>query len=108
MRAVLVQARVPKGCGRLERALRACPHASRRIAAQPRCWPNEPKGHFGQTKPRGLKNQPAAVANERRLPASVSGLLFTMDGATPTCRAVSAPVADVPHPGRCWLTHAAA
>src|SRR5262249_28828834 len=51
-------------------------HAWRRIAAQPRCWQNEPKGHFGKTKPRGLKNHPAAVGNERRLPASVSGLLL--------------------------------
>src|SRR5215469_11231531 len=37
-----------------------------------------------------MKNQPAAVGNEPQLRSIVSGLLFTMDGATPTCRAVSA------------------
>ena len=37
-----------------------------------------------------LEHQPAAVGNDRRLRSLVSGLLFTMDGATPTCRAVSA------------------
>ena len=36
------------------------------------------------------KHQPAAVGNERRLRSIVSGLLFTMNGATPTCRAVGA------------------
>src|SRR5262249_15104849 len=35
-------------------------------------------------------NQPAAVGNDRPLRSIVSGLLFTTDGATPTCRAVSA------------------
>src|SRR5262245_17748470 len=35
--------------------------------------------HFGQTKPRGGKNQPAAVGNEPQLRSIVSGLLFTMD-----------------------------
>src|SRR5262249_29967792 len=35
-------------------------------------------------------NQPVAVGNERRLRSLVSGLLFTMNGATPTCRAVGA------------------
>src|SRR3989442_4904722 len=34
---------------------------------------------------------PAAVGNDRRLRSIVSGLLLTIDGATPTCRAVSAP-----------------
>src|SRR5260370_22956368 len=34
-------------------------------------------------------HQPAAVGNDRRPRSLVSGLLFTMDGATPTCRAVS-------------------
>jgi hypothetical protein len=36
------------------------------------------------------KHQPAAVGNERRLRSIVSGLLFTMNAATPTCRAVGA------------------
>jgi hypothetical protein len=48
-------------------------------------------------------NQPAAVGIERRLRSIVLGLLFTMDGATPTCRAVSAR-GFRPCPGRCWLT----
>jgi hypothetical protein len=78
------------------------PHASRRIAAHLGCgsacarrpamllsmratvcgafWPNEAR----------RKNQPAAVGNDRRFGFAVSGLLFTMNGATPTCRAVSA------------------
>src|SRR4029077_20191343 len=34
------------------------------------------------------QDQPAAVGNDRRLRSIVSGLLFTMDGATPTCQAV--------------------
>ena len=33
------------------------------------------------------KHQLAAVRNDRRLRSIVSGLLFTMNGATPTCRA---------------------
>src|SRR5262245_2544576 len=33
------------------------------------------------------RNQPAAVGTDPRPGAIVSGLLFTMDGATPTCRA---------------------
>jgi len=37
-----------------------------------------------------VKNQPAAVGNDRRLRSIVSGSLFTMNGATPTCRAESA------------------
>src|SRR5262249_29807990 len=37
-----------------------------------------------------VKHHPPAVGNNRRLRSIVSGLLFTMDGATPTCRAVSA------------------
>jgi hypothetical protein len=41
------------------------------------------------TQRRGAKHQPVAVGNDRRLRFIVSGLLFTMDGATPTCRAVS-------------------
>src|SRR5262249_41142332 len=36
------------------------------------------------------ENQPAAVGNDRGRRSIVSGLLFTTDGATPTCRAVSA------------------
>jgi hypothetical protein len=36
------------------------------------------------------KNQPAGVGNDRRPRSIVQGLLFTMDGATPTCRTVSA------------------
>src|SRR5262249_23708810 len=36
------------------------------------------------------KHQPTAVGNGRRGHSIVSGLLFTMDSATPTCRAVSA------------------
>jgi hypothetical protein len=35
------------------------------------------------------ENQPAAAGNDRRPRSVVSGLLFTMDGATPTCWAVS-------------------
>src|SRR5215831_4507424 len=48
-------------------------------------------GIFAQLKPRrrsGGRNQPAAVGNDRRLRSIVSGLFFTMDGATQTCRAV--------------------
>jgi hypothetical protein len=36
------------------------------------------------------KNQPAAARKHRRPRSVVSGLLFTMTSATPTCRAVSA------------------
>src|SRR5262249_51141191 len=36
------------------------------------------------------QNQPAAVGNDWRLRSIASGLLFTMNSATPTCRAVSA------------------
>ena len=49
----------------------------------------QPPAHFGQTKPSvsaNANNQPAAVGNDRRLRSIVFGLLFTMDGATPTCR----------------------
>src|ERR1700731_688547 len=53
---------------------------ARRILAKRNQW------RFWQTKPR--KHQPAAVGNDRRLRSIVSGLLFTMDGATPTCQAV--------------------
>src|SRR5262249_6440361 len=86
------------------------PHASRRIAAhlsygstcacraamllsmRPRC-----AAHFGQTRPRGRTT--VAAGNDRRLRSIVSGLLFTMDGATSTCRAVGARSADLPPPG---------
>src|SRR2546430_6060732 len=37
-----------------------------------------------------LKHQPAAAGNDCRLGVPVSGLFFTGNGATPTCRAVSA------------------
>jgi hypothetical protein len=37
------------------------------------------------------KNQPAAVRNRRRRSSLVSGLLFTMSGATATCRAFQRP-----------------
>src|SRR5262249_27638392 len=37
-----------------------------------------------------LENQPAAVGNDRWFALPVSGLLFTGNVATPTCRAVSA------------------
>jgi len=37
-----------------------------------------------------LEHQPAAVGNNWRLGVPVSGLFFTGNGATPTCRAVSA------------------
>jgi hypothetical protein len=43
-----------------------------------------------------IKNQPAAVGNDRGLRSIVSGLLFTMSSATPTCRGLSARSAD-PH-----------
>src|SRR5262249_23319977 len=46
-----------------------------------------------------LENQPAAVGSDRQLRSIVSGLLFTMDGATSTCRAVGARSADLPPPG---------
>jgi hypothetical protein len=76
------------------------PHASRRIAAQPVCRnacapsrcdapQHEDAADFGQTKPTWRKDQPAAAGNDRRPRSFVSGLLFTMDGATPTCWAVS-------------------
>src|SRR5262249_19094500 len=45
-----------------------------------------------------VKNQPAAVGNDRPLRSIVPGLLFTMDGATSTCRAVGARSADLPSP----------
>jgi len=44
--------------------------------------------HEGATGTR--QSQPAAVGNDRGLRSVVSGLLFTMTSATPTCRAVSA------------------
>src|SRR5262245_35711391 len=37
-----------------------------------------------------MKNQPAAVGNDRGPRSIVSGLLFTMNCATPTCRGLSA------------------
>src|SRR6516164_6359620 len=40
------------------------------------------------------------VGNNRQLRSIVSGLLFTMNAATPTCRA-GARSADI-HLGRCW------
>src|SRR6516162_2731748 len=43
-------------------------------------WPNEAT----------WKNQPAAAGNDRRVRFPVSGLFFTGNAATPTCRAVSA------------------
>jgi len=79
------------------------PHASRRIAARFGCGssciriPLRCSSAWG----RGAKHQPAAVGNDRRLRSLVSGLLFTMDGATPTCRAVGcAPPRTV---GRCRM-----
>src|SRR5262245_63473706 len=53
---------------------------------------------FGETNPSGeraclarTKNQPAAVRKDRRRNSIVSGLLFTMNGATATCRARQRP-----------------
>src|SRR6266404_837593 len=53
-------------------------------ALRPLRWRRPGRRSFMRTK-----HQPAAVGNDRRLRSLVSGLLFTMDGATPTCRAVS-------------------
>ena len=82
-------------------------HASRRVAAQPVCRDtcapsrcdapqHEDAADFGQTKPTWRKDQPPAAGNDRWLRSIVSGLLFTMDGATSTCRAVSARSANGP------------
>src|SRR6266566_8182093 len=46
-----------------------------------------------------LENQPAAVGNDRRLRSIVSGLLFTMNAATSTCRTDGARSADLTPPG---------
>src|SRR5262249_61874666 len=60
----------------------------------------------------GILNQPAAVGSDRRPRSIVSGLFFTMDGATSTCRAVSARSADAARNGngaaRCARSHRAA
>jgi hypothetical protein len=49
-------------------------------------WRNEAKrATLRPRPPRRAKNQPAGVANDRRLGSIVSGLLFTMNGATRTC-----------------------
>src|SRR6266568_8191987 len=49
-------------------------------------WRNEAKrATLRPRPPRRAKNQPAGVANDRRLGSNVSGLLFTMNGATRTC-----------------------
>src|SRR5438874_12943675 len=46
-----------------------------------------------------LEHQPAAAGNDCRLGVPVSGLLFTGNAATPTCRAVSARGIDIPWAG---------
>jgi hypothetical protein len=57
----------------------------------------------GRTIAWSAKHQPAAVGNDCRLGVPVSGLFFTGNGATPTCRAVSA--RRIPTmPGQCRLT----
>src|SRR5262249_58579045 len=43
-------------------------------------------------------NQPVAVGEDRQPRSIVSGLLFTMNSATPTCRAQARPVADGKQP----------
>jgi hypothetical protein len=49
-------------------------------------WRNEAKrATLRPRPPRRAKNQPAGAANDRRLGSIVSGLLFTMNGATRTC-----------------------
>jgi hypothetical protein len=53
-------------------------------AGAPRILANEAYGHFGRTKP--SEYQPTAVRNDRRLTFPVSGLFFTGNGATHTCR----------------------
>ena len=47
-----------------------------------------------------LEHQPAAVGNGRRPGFPVSGLLFTGNAATSTCRAVGARAADLPPAAR--------
>src|SRR5262245_43959961 len=65
-------------------------------------WPNEAR----------WKNQPAAARKRHRPRSIVSGLLFTMNGATSTCRAVSARSADTARNDdgatRCARSHRAA
>src|SRR5215471_10684890 len=68
-------------------------HASRRIAAQPSLW-THPRSRRAATllsMRAGAKHQPAAAQNECRLRSIVSGLLFTMTGATATCLALQRP-----------------
>ena len=65
-------------------------------ALRPLRWRRPGRRSFMRTT-----QQPVAVGNDRRLRSIVSGLLFTMDGATPTCRAVGcAPPRTV---GRCRM-----
>src|SRR5262245_10958037 len=77
---------------RASRRMRTCdwvrPHASRRIAAQPRPWGRlcfHLRCDAPQHEGAGAKHQLAAVRNDRRGTFIVSGLLFTMTFATPTC-----------------------
>src|SRR5262245_3359019 len=67
----------------LWKRLRSRPAAmllSMRTTVRGAFWPNEAT----------WENQPAAVRKDRRPRSVVSGLLFTMDSATPTCRTLSA------------------
>src|SRR5882724_6856374 len=68
----------------------------------PAFWPNEPNCDFGQTNPTIIlakrsqapreTHQPTAVRNERRPGVPVTGLFFTGNRATRTCRAERAAI----------------
>src|SRR5262249_37594354 len=78
----VVRARVSKDGAAIPLMLRDASQRSRAVDAFELAW----AAMLLSMRARGLQNQPAAVGNDRRLRAIVSGLLFTMDSATPTCR----------------------
>src|SRR5262245_6301543 len=102
--------KVERACARLEGRGRPWhgPHASRRITAlrgggrvcAPICAAMLLSMRASATVILGRgKNQPVAVGNDRWFTLPVSGLLFTGNAATSTCRATSAWSADLTPPG---------
>jgi hypothetical protein len=66
-------------------SLRPLPQGERARGARSHAfWRNEPNRHFGQTKPANVASSDCGIRSPLR--SIVSRLLFTMNGATPTCR----------------------
>jgi hypothetical protein len=75
------------GGARMRKRFRKVERACARRCEAPQHEGEYGRWHFGRTRP-SRADEPAVAESGRRVSSIVSGLLFTMDAATSTCRAV--------------------